>query len=124
LYDERQKSLVQRQASAGDGQVSAETFAPLVEPVALVGTLVAALAALGIVWRYRDIQSPGRLARRRNWRLTQLCGVTSLFYFALAASCLVLKDLWGLLYLLLAIQVGTWWLRRFLVRRPVRSRWR
>jgi high-affinity Fe2+/Pb2+ permease len=98
--------------------VNAESLAPLVAPVALAGTLIAALVAAGIAWRYRNTRNSRRLWRRRNWRLMQFCALTSLFYLALAASSLVLKDLWGWLYLMLAIQVGTWWLRRFLTQRP------
>jgi amino acid transporter len=98
--------------------VSVESLAWLIEPVAGAGTLVAALVAASIVWRYRRIRHAGPLWRRRNWRVTQVCAVTSLFYLALAASCLILKDFWGWLYLMLAIQVGKWWLRRMLQYRP------
>ena len=99
--------------------MNAETLAPLVEPLALAGTAIALLIATSIVWRYRNSPTRSRLRRRRNWRLMQVCALTSLFYLALAASSLVLKDLWGWLYLMLAIQAGTWWLRRFLTQRPM-----
>src|SRR5258707_1111933 len=92
-----------------------------VEPIALVGTLVAIGFAAGIIWRYRLSRRAGRLWRRRNWRLSQVFALTSLFYLALAASCLVLKDLWGWLYLILAI-VGIWWFRRSVTRRPLSLR--
>jgi hypothetical protein len=87
---------------------------PYVEPLALAGALVAIGFVVGIIWRYRRTRRTGRFWRRRNWRLTQVCALTSLFYLALAASALVLKDVWGWLYLILAFKVGIWWLRRSL----------
>ena len=105
--------------------MNVQALVVFVEPLALAGTLATAMIAILIFWRYRDSLPPGRLWRRRNWRIQQLLALAALFYIALAATSLVLSDLWGWLYLMLAIKAGTWWLRRALTVRPaIRLRWR
>lgn len=47
----------------------------------------------------------------RNARLKQLSGITCLFLLAMSASYIVLRESWSILYFIIALKVGTWWLR-------------
>ena len=90
------------------------TLAFWLEPAAALGAGVAILAGLGVVWHYRNNQSIGLKWYLKNWRLMQVLGVTGLYYLALAATCAVLGDRWGWLYLFVAIKAGIWWVTRLM----------
>jgi positive regulator of sigma E activity len=47
----------------------------------------------------------------KNARLKDLSALATLFCFAMAASYAVLQESWSILYVILAVKVGTWWLR-------------
>ncbi len=71
------------------------------------------LVATGQVMRHYGANSIQSFNwRLRNWRLKQLTAVACLFYLAMAASCWVIQDAWGWIFLLAAFKTGIWWLRR------------
>jgi hypothetical protein len=91
-------------------------LAALPEPAALLGAGVAGLAGLGVLWRYRGSQSSSLKRYLRRWRLMQVLGISALYFLALAASCLILQDHWGWVYLIVGVRAGVQWYRLRLAR--------
>jgi hypothetical protein len=94
--------------------MSLDTLALLLEPAAWLGAAVTLVASLCVLWRYRGSEPTSLNWYLRNWRMRQVLGISALFYLALAASCLILHDRWGWLYVLLALRLGGWWYKRLL----------
>jgi len=89
-----------------------EALAFWLQPAAALGVAAASLAALGVCWRYRGSRSGSLKWYLKNWRMMQVLGVTALYFFALAGTCVFVDDLWGWLYLMLGMKVGIWWVTR------------
>lgn len=85
---------------------------PWLEPAAWLGIGAAVLAALAVFWRYRQSEPASLQWYLKNWRLMRVLGVTALYFLALAATCVVVGDRWGWLYLILAFKAGIWWFSR------------
>jgi hypothetical protein len=47
----------------------------------------------------------------RSLRLKQLAALSTLFFFAMAASYGVLHDAWAIFYLVIGLKTATWWFR-------------
>ena len=92
-------------------------LALLLEPAAWLGGVVTLVVSLWVLWRYRGSEQTSLSWYLGSWRLRQALGVSALFYLALAASCLVLHDRWGWLYVLVAFRLGGWWYKRLLSER-------
>ncbi|HEU5370662.1 MAG TPA: hypothetical protein VFU69_19470 [Ktedonobacterales bacterium] len=91
-----------------------DVLALLLEPVAWLGGAVTLAASLAVFWHYRSSQQASLNWYLGNWRMRQILAVSALFYLALAASCLILRDRWGWLYFLVAFRLGSWWYKRLL----------
>lgn len=96
-----------------------DTLALLLEPAAWLGGVATIVATLGVLWRYRGSGQASLNWYLRNWRMRQTLGISALFYLALAVSCLILHDRWGLLYAIVALRLGGWWYQRLLSERDV-----
>jgi hypothetical protein len=53
----------------------------------------------------------------RNLRLKQITAITCLFCLAMTASYGIIHNVWGLIYLLLALKTATWWFRFVVMQR-------
>jgi hypothetical protein len=78
----------------------------------ITGTLALLLATSLVMRHYRSSRIYSFNWYLRNWRLKQLSAIACLFFLAMAASCWVIQDAWGWIYLLVAFKTGTWWFRR------------
>lgn len=47
----------------------------------------------------------------RNLRFKQISAIASFFCLAMAGSYGVIQEVWALIYLLIALKTGTWWIR-------------
>jgi hypothetical protein len=47
----------------------------------------------------------------RNLRLKQIAAIASLFCLAMAGSYGIIQEAWALIYLIIALKTGTWWVR-------------
>jgi hypothetical protein len=74
---------------------------------------ISLLIAIGLIMhRYGDSSIQNFNWCLKNWRLKQLSAIACLFFLAMAASCWVIQDAWGWIYMLVAFKTGMWWLRR------------
>ncbi len=79
--------------------------------IGLCGTCIFLFLAALLFWRNRAY-SPGSFRwHMRNQSLKHLSALASLFFLAMAASYGILLEAWALLYLLIGLKAGTWWLR-------------
>jgi hypothetical protein len=76
------------------------------------GTILLLIATGLIIHHYGDSSIQNFNWRLRNWRLKQLSAIACMFFLAMAASCWLIQDAWGWIYLLIAFKTGMWWLRR------------
>ena len=83
----------------------------------IAGTVTLATSAGVVLWHYHDARRWDFRWRWRNWRLTQLSAVACLFFLAMTASYGVLGEVWVWVYLILAVQTGSWWLVRAITQR-------
>ncbi|MGZ3610343.1 MAG: hypothetical protein ACXWPS_24350 [Ktedonobacteraceae bacterium] len=75
------------------------------------GTIILMIATGLVIHHYGNSSIQSFNWRLRNWRLQQLSAVAFLFFLAMAASCWLIQDAWGWVYLLIAFKTGMWWLR-------------
>ncbi len=76
------------------------------------------LVMAGIVlWRYRDCPTGTFRWHVRNQHFKHLSALACLFFLAMAASYVVLLEVWAVFYFVVAVKVGTWWLRLTLIQR-------
>ncbi|MBO0780723.1 MAG: hypothetical protein J2P37_18020 [Ktedonobacteraceae bacterium] len=74
--------------------------------------LITLLSLTAVVIHAYQGSSPGSFRwHLRNDRLKRLCALACLFFLAMAASYAVLQEVWAILYLIIALKTGTWWLR-------------
>ncbi len=99
--------------------MSFNTLALLLEPAAWLGAVTTLIASLCVLWRYRGSGQDSLNWYLANWRMRQTLGISALFYLALAASCFILHDRWGLFYCMIAFILSRSWLKRLLNERSV-----
>ena len=80
----------------------------IVGPLGLLTVLILA----GIVTqRYWGCRTGSLRWHMRNLRFKQISAIASFFCFAMAGSYGVIQEVWALIYLLIALKTGTWWIR-------------
>lgn len=89
----------------------------LLAALGIVGTIGLITIAIIVLYRYNGTPAWSFRWYWRNWRLMQLSAIGSLFFLAMAASYGLLHETWGILYLLVALKTGTWWLHCVINRR-------
>ncbi len=80
----------------------------------IVGALgiIVLLTLTGLIyWRYQGYPQGSFRWHLRNLHLKHVSVLASLFFFAMAASYAVLGEAWAILYLIIALKTGLWWLR-------------
>ena len=88
------------------------------------GTIALVVAAGLVIRHFSDSPVQSFDWRLRNWRLKQLSAIACLFFLAMAASCWVIQDAWGWIYLLVAFKIATKQPSIFRLFSAVRRRWR
>jgi hypothetical protein len=76
-----------------------------------LGLLLLSIIALHIFWLYRSSHMGTFRWHIRNHYLKQIAAIGCLFCLAMAASYGILQEAWALLYLIIGVKIGTWWLR-------------
>jgi hypothetical protein len=77
----------------------------------MLGLLLLSVISLHIFWLYRSCQMGTFRWHIRNHYLKQVAAIACLFCVAMAASYGILMEAWALLYLIIGVKIGTWWLR-------------
>jgi hypothetical protein len=87
----------------------------IVGPLGLLTLLILA----GIVThRYWGSRTGSLRWHTRNTRLKQIAAIASFFCLAMAGSYGVIQEIWALIYLIIALKTGTWWIRIAISQRP------
>jgi hypothetical protein len=74
--------------------------------------IIVLLSLAGIVlWHYRGGRIGSFRWHMRTLYLKRLSALACLFFLAMSASYGVLQEAWSLVYLTIAFQTATWWLR-------------
>jgi hypothetical protein len=77
----------------------------------MLGLLLLSVIALYIFWLYRSSHMGTFRWHIRNHYLKQVAAIACLFCLAMAASYGILLEAWALLYIIIGVKIGTWWLR-------------
>ncbi len=77
----------------------------------IVGAAILLAITAVTVQRYWGSTTGSFRWRLRNIRLRQVSAIACLFFLAMTASYAVLKEAWAILYFVIALKIGTWWLR-------------
>lgn len=77
----------------------------------MLGLLLLTVIALHIFWLYRNSHMGTFRWHIRNHYLKQVAAIACLFCLAMAASYGILLEAWALLYIIIGVKIGTWWLR-------------
>ncbi len=80
----------------------------IVGPLGLLTLLI--LAGI-VIQRYWGCRMGSLRWHMRNLRFKQISAIASFFCFAMAGSYGVIQEVWALIYLLIALKTGTWWIR-------------
>src|SRR5258706_16113266 len=88
-----------------------DMLSPYLFGLGIAGTTALLVGTGLILWHFRGSRIQSFNWRLRSWRLKQLSAVACLFFLAMAASYWVIQELLGWVYLILAVQTGSWWLR-------------
>lgn len=94
-----------------------QTLSIILLVLGIAGTAGLAIYACFVFWSYQGARPWDYRWRWRDWRLSRITGLASLFFLAMTASYSVLGQAWAWLYLILAVKTISWWLVRFVNRR-------
>ena len=76
-----------------------------------LGLLTLLILAQIVIQRYLGLPHGKSTLAQRNLRFKQISAIASFFCFAMAGSYGVIQEVWALIYLLIALKTGTWWIR-------------
>jgi hypothetical protein len=79
--------------------------------LSIISILILLALSAATLWHYRGSRIGSFRWYLRNLHLKQISAIACLFFLAMAASYGILQEAWALVYLIIAIQTGAWWLR-------------
>ncbi|GCE13023.1 hypothetical protein [Tengunoibacter tsumagoiensis] len=88
-----------------------QIFSTILLILGSLGILTFLSLAAFILWYYRECPGGSFRWHLRNASLRHVSALACLFCLAMAASYLVLFEIWAMLYLIIAFKAGSWWLR-------------